>query len=104
MTWRRTARPRARRGPADGWIDVSVPIVTGMAHWPDNPPVKVERMLDMSKGDAANVSALSCGVHTGTHCDAPVHFKTPRARDRQDAARRHGRAGPDHPDPRTRGS
>jgi arylformamidase len=72
----RTARPRARRrDPADGWIDVSVPIVTGMAHWPDNPPVKVERMLDMARGDAANVSALSCGVHTGTHCDAPVHFK-----------------------------
>ena len=58
-----------------GGIDVSVPIVPGMAHWPDNPPVTVERVLDMGKGDAANVSVLACGVHSGTHCDAPVHFR-----------------------------
>jgi arylformamidase len=57
-----------------GWIDVSVPLHTGMAHWPDNPEVSTERMLDISKGDNANVSALSMGSHTGTHMDAPVHF------------------------------
>ena len=60
---------------ADGWIDVSVAVKDGMAHWPDNPPVVVERTLDMDHGDAANVSKLSCGVHTGTHVDAPVHFR-----------------------------
>lgn len=57
-----------------GWIDVSVPLHTGMVHWPDNPAVSIERMLDISKGDNANVSALSMGSHTGTHMDAPVHF------------------------------
>jgi arylformamidase len=57
-----------------GWIDVSVPLRTGMVHWPDNPPVRIERMLDISKGASANVSALSMGSHTGTHMDAPVHF------------------------------
>jgi arylformamidase len=56
------------------WIDVSVPIYTGMAHWPDNPPIVVERMLDMERGDTANVSKLSLGAHTGTHMDAPLHF------------------------------
>jgi arylformamidase len=56
------------------WIDVSVPIHTGMVHWPDNPPVLIERVLDMARGDAANVSKLSLGVHTGTHMDAPIHF------------------------------
>lgn len=56
------------------WIDVSVPVASGMAHWPDNPPVEVERTLDMAHGDAANVSRLSFGAHTGTHMDAPVHF------------------------------
>ncbi|MEB3206793.1 MAG: cyclase family protein, partial [Vampirovibrionales bacterium] len=30
--------------------------------------------LDLSQGDAATVSRLSCGVHTGTHVDAPAHF------------------------------
>jgi arylformamidase len=57
-----------------GWRDVSVPLHNGMVHWPDNPPVSIERMLDISKGDNANVSALSMGSHTGTHMDAPVHF------------------------------
>ena len=56
------------------WIDVSVPLRTGMVHWPDNPPVSIERMLDIERGDVANVSKLSMGVHTGTHMDAPIHF------------------------------
>ena len=58
----------------EGWIDVSVPLRSGMVHWPDNPPVKIERMLDIEHGDAANVSTISMGSHTGTHMDAPLHF------------------------------
>jgi arylformamidase len=57
-----------------GWTDVSVPLRTGMVHWPDNPPVRIERMLDIEHGDAANVSTISMGSHTGTHMDAPLHF------------------------------
>jgi arylformamidase len=45
-----------------------------MVHWPDNPPVRIERMLDMERGDVANVSEISLGAHTGTHMDAPIHF------------------------------
>jgi arylformamidase len=56
------------------WIDVSVPLRTGMVHWPDNPPVSIERMLDIERGDVATVSKLSMGAHTGTHMDAPIHF------------------------------
>jgi arylformamidase len=56
------------------WIDVSVPLHSGMAHWPDNPPVVIERVFDIEKGDVCNVSKLSLGAHTGTHMDAPVHF------------------------------
>jgi arylformamidase len=59
---------------SETWIDISVPLYTGMVHWPDNPPVQIERVLNMDAGDAANVSALSLGAHTGTHIDAPVHF------------------------------
>jgi arylformamidase len=57
-----------------GWIDISVTLHDGMVHWPDNPPVRITRQLDISKGDAANVSMLSMGSHTGTHMDAPLHF------------------------------
>ena len=56
------------------WIDVSVPMRSGMVHWPDNPPIEVVRVMDLDKGDPATVSRLSLGVHTGTHVDAPVHF------------------------------
>jgi len=56
------------------WIDISVPIYSGMAHWPDNPIVRIERMQDMARGDAANVTKIELGAHTGTHMDAPRHF------------------------------
>ena len=59
---------------ADEWMDVSAPLKSGMVHWPDNPPVDIERMLSIDRGDACNVSKLSLGAHTGTHMDAPVHF------------------------------
>ncbi len=56
------------------WIDISVSLHTGMAHWPDNPPVRVEYMLHMGRGDICNVSTLSMGSHTGTHMDGPFHY------------------------------
>ena len=59
---------------ADSWIDVSVPLRSGMVHWPDNPPVSIERTMAMDRGDVCNVSTMSLGVHTGTHMDAPVHW------------------------------
>jgi arylformamidase len=56
------------------WIDISVTLRSGMVHWPDNPEVRIERMLDMEKGAVCNVSNMSLGAHTGTHMDAPLHF------------------------------
>jgi arylformamidase len=59
---------------AGKWIDISVTIKPGMARWPDNPEIRVDKMLDMERGDVCNVSVLSMGSHTGTHMDAPLHF------------------------------
>jgi arylformamidase len=73
MTLREQHRKEANL-MADEWIDVSVPLHLGMVHWPDNPPVSIERMLDINRGDVCNVSKMSLGVHTGTHMDAPIHF------------------------------
>jgi arylformamidase len=56
------------------WIDISVPLYSGMVHWPDNPPCEIEQTMSISSGDACNLSRLSMGVHTGTHMDAPLHF------------------------------
>jgi arylformamidase len=59
---------------ASAWIDVSVAFRTGMAHWPDNPPVRIARILDITQGDECTLSMISMGAHSGTHMDAPVHF------------------------------
>jgi len=58
----------------EGWIDISVPVQNGMVHWPKDPEIQVERIMDISRGDVCNVSHLSLGAHTGTHMDAPLHF------------------------------
>ncbi|MGV3774583.1 MAG: cyclase family protein [Verrucomicrobiales bacterium] len=56
------------------WIDITVPIKTGMVHWPGDPDIEVSSILSMEKGAVCNVSRLSMGSHTGTHMDAPRHF------------------------------
>jgi arylformamidase len=57
-----------------GWIDVSVTVRHGMPHWPDNPPIVLERAMDIGQGDGCNLSHLAMGVHSGTHMDGPLHF------------------------------
>jgi len=59
---------------ATDWIDVSVTVRHGMPHWPDNPPIVLERAMDIGQGDGCNLSRLAMGVHSGTHMDAPLHF------------------------------
>jgi arylformamidase len=54
--------------------DVSVGISPQMPVWPGDPAVQLERVESIASGDNANVSRLACGVHTGTHVDAPLHF------------------------------
>jgi len=56
------------------WIDISLPLKSGMARWPGDPPVLIERISDLAQGDEATVSAISMGCHTGTHMDAPLHY------------------------------
>lgn len=51
-----------------------MPLRHAMVHWPGNPPVNIERVLDMDRGDSHTVSRLSLGLHAGTHMDAPAHF------------------------------
>ncbi len=59
---------------AVGWIDISVSLHNGMTHWPDDPPVRIERVRDLARGDSHSLSEISMGAHTGTHMDAPAHF------------------------------
>ena len=55
-------------------IDVSLPIGPNLLVWPGDPPVDVVPRKQIAAGDAANVSELRMGTHTGTHVDPPLHF------------------------------
>lgn len=55
-------------------IDVSLPVSSRLPTWPGDPAISLELASSIARGDAANVSRLEAGVHTGTHVDAPRHF------------------------------
>lgn len=42
--------------------------------YPGDPGIEIESWATISRGDAANVTALRLGAHTATHLDAPAHF------------------------------
>ena len=56
------------------WIDVSVPLRTGLVHWPGDPQPTFERISEIEQGAEANVTLCRMTAHTGTHMDAPCHF------------------------------
>jgi arylformamidase len=56
------------------WIDISVPLESGMAAWPGDTPFQIEPEADMNAGAGYNLSRLVMSSHAGTHIDAPRHF------------------------------
>ena len=59
---------------ASQWRDVSVPIDTGMVHFPNDPSIEIDNITHVERGDVCTVSRITMGTHTGTHIDAPIHF------------------------------
>lgn len=59
---------------SQNWLDISLTIHSGMAYWPDNPPVSIEPSQCLTHGDVCNVSKITLGSHTGTHVDGINHF------------------------------
>ena len=56
------------------WIDISVPLVDGMVHWPGDAPFERRASLSLANGDECNLSEIRGSAHSGTHMDAPKHF------------------------------
>ena len=55
--------------------DISVQISSAETPtYPGDPGIEIESWAAISRGDAANVTMLHFGAHTGTHRDAPAHF------------------------------
>ena len=55
-------------------IDISMEVYSGMMVWPGDDGVDLHRVQKLEEGAHSNLSRLVCGVHTGTHVDAPFHF------------------------------
>jgi len=54
--------------------DVSVALSSATPTYPGDPGIEIKQWLGLAKGDAANVSLINFGLHSGTHVDAPAHF------------------------------
>ncbi|MEU9209878.1 cyclase family protein [Streptomyces sp. NPDC048415] len=59
----------------ESWLDLSVPLVTGMPVYPGDPRVEVDRALRVAT-DGVNVLRLHMGSQSGTHVDAPYHVNS----------------------------
>lgn len=56
------------------YFDITIPVSNDVPIYEGDPKARVESFMRLADGAAANVSQLCCGVHTGTHVDAPNHF------------------------------
>ena len=54
-------------------IDISQEILSCSVYEGDPTP-RMEKIMDMKKGEAYNLSTISMCAHNGTHIDAPLHF------------------------------
>lgn len=54
--------------------DVSVPLSAATPTYPGDPGIEIKPWKALANGDAANVSLIDFGLHSGTHVDAPAHF------------------------------
>lgn len=54
--------------------DITAPLSPALPVYPGDPEITITPIAQLHWGDAANVSRLVLGSHTGTHLDAPRHF------------------------------
>jgi len=54
--------------------DISLTLSHEIPAWPGDCGPEFKKLLEMSKGEMCNITAMKMTVHTGTHVDAPCHF------------------------------
>lgn len=54
--------------------DISVPISPSLPTFPGDPPVQIEPVTRIARGDPANVSRITLSSHCGTHIDVSLHY------------------------------
>lgn len=60
----------------NGWIDITQPLTTNIAHWPGDIPFSYSLTYTKDQTGSVNIGQISTSLHTGTHVDAPFHFDT----------------------------
>ena len=55
-------------------FDISPPLGAATAVFPGDTPLRRDILLELEKGDAVTLSALSSTCHLGAHVDAPSHY------------------------------
>jgi arylformamidase len=55
-------------------FDISVQVSDDLPVWPGDRRPLINEVMQLARGDVANVSEVSMNIHTGTHIDAPYHF------------------------------
>jgi len=59
----------------DDYLDISVPIAPDMLTWHDDPRVEITPVTGQYGDLTVTVTHLRLCTHTGTHVDAPLHFR-----------------------------
>ena len=60
--------------PSTKYYDISLDLSPQTVRWVTAPPLEFHERRRIQRGDAANASAVTMSVHSGTHIDAPFHF------------------------------
>ena len=56
-------------------IDISQPLYRGVPTWPGDTEYDFDLSLSREQSGSVNVGRLTMSTHTGTHVDAPFHFR-----------------------------
>lgn len=64
----------APESPQQRIFDISQKIHSAIPVWPSEPDVSVTRHAEIGPDCPVNIGAISMGLHTGTHGDAPLHY------------------------------
>jgi arylformamidase len=56
-------------------IDISQPIAPGIPTWPGDTVYRETRLWHLAPGCPVNVAKIEMSSHTGTHADAPLHYR-----------------------------
>ena len=56
-------------------LDISRTLSPEIAVWPGDTPFQMRTVMTRAEGDSVNLTTLTLSAHTGSHVDAPYHYR-----------------------------